>query len=234
MSSSAVAVYCGSSMGKHTAFTAAAVSLGLTLAAANRPLVYGGGSKGIMGIISGAVLQGGGEVVGVVPRAMVAAGGEDEKVRNPTKVYLNEAGRDKVETIVVESMHERKVEMARRVDGFIGLPGGFGTFEEVLEVTTWTQIGIHDKPVVLLNVLRFWEPLRGLIQNSLDAGFIRDSSKRLVIFVDGPVALEEHESFDWGRAALDALDHWERGQVEPLFDWSTAASSGKEDNLAAT
>lgn len=160
-------------------------------------------------------------------------------------------------------MHERKVEMAKRVNGFVGLPGGFGTFEEVnfgaklftyssnnsifpkvMEVTTWTQLGIHDKrefdskisasfrvigwyscilyeAVVLLNVLSFWDPLRVLVKSSIDAGFIKPSSERLIIFVDGPEDKGEHESYDWGKAALDALDSWERGSNEGLFTWAT-------------
>ncbi|KDR81489.1 hypothetical protein GALMADRAFT_134921 [Galerina marginata CBS 339.88] len=215
---STIAVYCGSSTGQHRAFSAAAHSLGVALSAADRSLVYGGGSKGIMGIVSGSVLRNGGKVVGVLPRAMVAEGGEGEKVGN-ANVHLNEVGREKVETILVDSMHERKVEMAKRADGFVGLPGGFGTFEEVLEVTTWSQLGIHDKPVILLNVLSFWDPLRTLIKNSIDAGFIKPASERLIIFIDGPPRLEDHELFDWGNAAIEALDNWKRGQTKPLFEW---------------
>lgn len=222
---SAIAVYCGSSIGSQSAFSAAAVSLGHALALAGRTLVYGGGSKGLMGVVSAAVLVNGGKVIGVLPHAMVAAGGEGEKVDN-TRIYLNEVGREEVETILVGSMHERKIEMAKRVNGFIGLPGGFGTFEEVLEVTTWTQLGIHDKPVVLLNVLSFWEPLRALIKGSIDAGFIKPESERLIIFVDGPVDIKDHENFDWGKAALEALDNWEGGSTSPLFDWSKGSYMG--------
>ncbi|KAF9483869.1 hypothetical protein BDN70DRAFT_873261 [Pholiota conissans] len=219
--SDAVAVYCGSSLGKHAAFSTAAKSVGYALAAADRTLVYGGGSKGIMGVVSGSVLEKGGKVIGVIPQAMIAAGGEKDKLEDGSpRAVLEELGREAVETILVESMHERKVEMAKRVNGFIGLPGGFGTFEEVMEVTTWTQIGIHDKPVVLLNVLSFWDPLRVLIKNSIDAGFIRPTSERLIVFVDGPEDKVEHEFFDWGRAALHALDSWERGSSNGLFKWT--------------
>jgi len=134
-------------------------------------------------------------------------------------------------------MHERKVEMAKRVGGFIGLPGGFGTFEEVLEVTTWTQLGIHAKPVILLNVLSFWEPLRHLVRNGIEEGYISPERGRcLITFVDGPVDHDEHETYDWGKVALQALDDWEGRRVEPLFDWSRG-SGGKisaEEKLAAT
>jgi len=107
-----------------------------------------------MGIISGAVLEGGGEVIGVVPWAMIKTGGEGDKgvgvenveaKKEALYVMLDERGREKVNTIIVDSMHERKIEMAKRVGGFIGLPGGFGTLEEILEVITWTQLGIHNK-----------------------------------------------------------------------------------------
>jgi len=198
MASSPVAVFCGSSIGKHRTFTAAAVSLGRALASAKRPLVYGGGWAGIMGVISSTVLEEGGKVVGVIPTSMFT-GSEDV------------GKKDLLETIIVDSIHERMVEMAKRADGFIGLPGGFGTFEEVLEATTWTQLGIHDKPIFLLNVMKFWEPLRVLVDTGIDAGFISKADRRLITFVDGPNALEEHESFDWGSAGLDALNTWEHG-----------------------
>jgi len=225
-SSTAVAVYCGSSLGTEKAFSSAAISLGHAIADARRPLVYGGGSKGIMGVVSGAVLERGGEVTGVVPYAMVAAGGELDKGEASLAVDLEEAGREKIENIVVDSMHERKVEMAERVAGFFGLPGGFGTFEEVLEVTTWTQLGIHNKPVVLLNVLSFFEPLRQLINNGITYGFIKPASKDLIIFVDGPSSHAEHETFNWGEAALQVLDGWQRDAYSGLFDW-TARKGGK-------
>ncbi|THH16940.1 hypothetical protein EW146_g3775 [Bondarzewia mesenterica] len=215
--SQTVAVYCASSTGKHPAYRSAAVSLGHALAAAKRALVYGGGLSGIMGIVSGAVLEGGGDVTGVIPFAMAAGGGEREKSEEPTlHVKLNEKGREK---IVVQSMHERKVEMAKRAGGFIGLPGGFGTFEEILEVTTWSQLGIHSKPVVLVNVLGFFEPLRAMIQRAVSDGFIQQHNEHLIVFVDGPADQAEHETFDWGSAALTALDGWCRG-APALFDWT--------------
>lgn len=148
MSNKAIAVYCGSKVGNQPAFVHAAKSLGKAMAQSQRPLVYGGGQKGIMGAISKAVAENGGKVTGIVPFAMVAGGGEGSKSdpATPLVVVPNGSGKnDQVETIIVESMHERKVEMARRVGGFVALPGGYGTFEEVLEVSTWTQIGIHRK-----------------------------------------------------------------------------------------
>ncbi|KIM87500.1 hypothetical protein PILCRDRAFT_815024 [Piloderma croceum F 1598] len=222
---SAIAVYCASSLGNQKAYQLAAISLGCALATAERPLVYGGGSRGIMGIVSGAVLEHGGHVTGVVPFAMVAAGGEgdkaDETTKTPAVAYLlNEKGREKTETIIVKSMHDRKIEMAKRVGGFIGLPGGFGTYEEILEVICWTQIGLHTKPVVILNVLNFYDPLRAQIQLGIKEGFIQPHNEHLVVFVDGPSDVNEHDTFDWGKAAIDALDGWDGGRVQcKHFDW---------------
>ncbi|TFK76570.1 hypothetical protein BDN72DRAFT_831155 [Pluteus cervinus] len=229
----AVAVYCGSSLGKQKAYLKAAESLGKALAAAARPLVYGGGSKGIMGVVSTTVSEAGGKVTGVIPFAMVRAGGEKESVGSPWTVTPGEAI-DNVESIVVGSMHERKVEMAKRVSAFAALPGGYGTFEEVMEVTTWTQLGIHNKPVVVLNVLGFFEPLRQLINNGVEENFIQPYNKDIIVFVDGPESREEHESYDWGRAALKAIDSWEWGG-QPLYDWTTPQDgAASRDTLDAT
>ncbi|KAH7910615.1 hypothetical protein BJ138DRAFT_1135910 [Hygrophoropsis aurantiaca] len=221
--SPAVAVYCAASIGKVKAFQLAALSLGHALASARRPLVYGGANTGIMGVISGAVLDGGGKVTGIIPYAIYAAGGEKDKGDGVVKAAsvaeaLDERRRGE---IVVNSMHERKVEMAKRVGGFVGLPGGFGTFEEILEVITWNQLNIHNKPVVLLNVHSYWEPLRELIRNGIREGLIRPQSERLVVFVDGPADHAQHETFDWGQASLNALNSWQPDQVQPLpFYWT--------------
>jgi hypothetical protein len=182
-------------------------------------LVYGGGFHGLMGVVAEAVVCAGGQVTGVIPYAIMAAGGERDKINGHLKSYLDK-NKGAVETVVVNSMHERKVEMAKRATGFLGLPGGFGTFEEVLEVTTWTQIGIHDKPVVLLNVLSFWNPMRDLIRSGIREGFILSHNEQLIVFVDGPSDHDEHETFDWGTAALQALDSWHGNLAKPAFDWS--------------
>lgn len=152
-------------------------------------------------------------------------------------------------------MHERKVQMALRSAGFVGLPGGFGTFEEVmihrlpLSVISWlfflssrywrsppghnlastTSVSLNIAKlwythfillaVVLLNVLSFWDPLRILIKSSVEAGFIKPSSERLIVFVDGPADKSEHEYHNWGKAALGALDSWQRGHNSGLFKW---------------
>ncbi|KAJ3545995.1 hypothetical protein NMY22_g2224 [Coprinellus aureogranulatus] len=257
LASGPIAVYCGSSTGTHRAYLAAATSLGRAMAASNRPLVYGGGSFGIMGTVSGAVLEGGGKVTGITPYAMVRAGGEGEKTEKGGKVQLNEQGREAVETVIVDSMHERKVEMAKRSVGFVGLPGGFGTFEEVLEAITWTQLGVHNKrtctsgqsyalkdiesnslpnltAVVLVNVLGFWEPLRQLIKSSISAGFIKSENENITVFVDGPSEHSLHEDYDWGTATLAAVNNWQAEKIVPIFDWTRTRDGKAGDNFAAT
>lgn len=217
----AVAVYCGASLGTEAAFHHAAVSLGQALATIGRPLVYGGGTQGIMGIISSTVLSNGGNVTAVVPAAMLRAGGEgDQTLGHATgnHIDLPDEGNEKVESVVVDSMHERKVEMTRRAYGFIGLPGGYGSFEEILEAITWTQLGIHAKPVVILNVLGFYSPLRALIKGAVASGFIKPINERLVIFIDSPSGIDP-AGFDWGTAALAALDSWSP-PGPGIFSWT--------------
>lgn len=131
-------------------------------------------------------------------------------------------------------MHERKVEMAKLACGFIGLPGGLGTFEEILEVTTWSQLGIHSKPVVLLNVLGFYDPLRALIKSGMDAGFIAKRNENLIVFVDGPSLRSEHENFDWGSAGVKAINDWNSTEIIPLFDWSVRKGGQTVSPVEAT
>ncbi|KZV75159.1 hypothetical protein PENSPDRAFT_624921 [Peniophora sp. CONT] len=220
--SRAVAVYCASSPGNDPAYRAAAYFLGRSLVAQNRPLVYGGGSKGIMGFVSDAVLEAGGNVTGVLPSAMLKAGGEGDKTLSKddhgAPVVVDESKKN-VQTIIVNSMHERKVEMAKRSCAFVGLPGGFGTFEEVLEAITWTQLGIHDKPVILVNVLGFWEPLRTLFKSSIASGFIRKDGDALVIFIDGPAEHAEHASYDWGAEVVKHIESW-KGAPKGFYNWT--------------
>ncbi|KAF8871955.1 hypothetical protein CPB85DRAFT_1350947 [Mucidula mucida] len=199
-------------------------ALGAAIARAKRRLVYGGGSTGLMGEVSAAALKQDGDVIGITPAAMMSVHGSAPSVH----------GVGRLEEIVVDTMHERKVEMAKRVDGFVALPGGFGTYEELMEVTTWTQIGMHAKPVIILNVLSFYDPIRGLIQNGIAAGFIAPINEKIVVFVDGPADLEEHASFDWGSAALEAVDAW-TWEAELLYDWTVRRREGRDDvELGAT
>ncbi|KAI0373261.1 hypothetical protein BV20DRAFT_1104084 [Pilatotrama ljubarskyi] len=233
----AVAVFCGSSTGKSPAFINAAKSLGKAIAESKRGLVYGGGSAGIMGAVSGAVLEAGGDVTGVTPFAMIAAGGEIDQSKGIHKphIQVKEKGREKVSraqaAIVVNSMHERKAEMAKRSCGFIGLPGGYGTFEELLEVICWSQVGIHSKPVIVLNIRNFYDPLRELIQNGIREGFILEKNAQLVRFIDGPADHAEHETFDWGKAAMDALDHWQGVAASHFYNWHLRKDGKMDDDI---
>ncbi|CCM05794.1 uncharacterized protein FIBRA_08027 [Fibroporia radiculosa] len=233
----AVTVYCASSLGGHPAYVHAANSLGKALANSGRPLVYGGGSGGLMGVVSGSVLNTGGDVTGIVPYAMVAAGGEVDQIkgeRHGPSIVLQEKGRERVNNIIVNSMHERKLELARRSCGFIGLPGGYGTFEEVLEVASWSQLGIHEKPIIILNVLGFFNPLRDLIRNGVREGFIPAPNEALVWFIDGP-EFEQHDAYDWGRVAIAALDSWKPSERTHYYDWTVkgAGQQGRQDPLDA-
>ncbi|KAJ7079295.1 hypothetical protein B0H15DRAFT_954150 [Mycena belliarum] len=211
----AVAVYCASTLGKENAYR----TLGTAIAKADRALVYGGGTQGLMGLVASAVLKGGSSVTGIVPYAISIAGGEGSARAPGVEGAVGESS-ERVETIVVDSMNDRKTEMARRVDGFFGLPGGFGTLDEILEVITWTQIGFHTKPVILMNVLSYFEPLRQLIRTGIAEGFIPADNESFVIFVDGPAVHSEHESFGWGEAGLAALEGWDSTAAKPLFVWT--------------
>ena len=168
---SAVAVYCGSRSGTDPAYTAAAASLGQTLAARGIRLVYGGGHVGLMGVLADAVLAAGGEVFGVITRALQA-----KEVAHLTLTTL----------AVVDTMHERKALMADAADAFIMLPGGYGTLDEFFEVVTWTQLGVHAKPCGVLDAAGYFEPLRVLLDGAAQAGFIRPVHRGLVLTESEP------------------------------------------------
>jgi len=153
-----VCVFCGSSRGSSPSYAAAATEPGTALAASGTGLVYGGGDVGLMGVVADAVLAGGGEVIGVMPDALVAK---------------EIAHRGLTELRVTGSMHERKALMAELADGFVALPGGLGTFDELCEILTWGQLGLHRKPVVLLDVEGFWGPFVALLDAAVEAGFLR-------------------------------------------------------------
>ncbi len=163
---SSVAVYLGSSMGSDPAYAAAAAGLGRVLARRGIRLVYGGGRVGLMGVLADAVLTGGGQVTGVITRAL-----EDKEIAHHGLMDLT----------VVHTMHERKAMMADRADGFIMLPGGYGTLDEFFEVLTWTQLGIHVKPCAVLDVNGYFSPLLRLLGNANGQGFLRDDHRDMVI-----------------------------------------------------
>ncbi|KAJ7708511.1 hypothetical protein B0H16DRAFT_1667995 [Mycena metata] len=206
----AVAVYCAATFGKQPAYRSAATSLGTAIAKAKLSLVYGGGTYGLMGLVSDAVLEGGCSVTGIIPRSISISGSEGTPKEDS---YANANKRPTLKEIIVNSMTERKSEMAKRVDGFFGLPGGFGTIDEIVDVITWTQRNLYSKPIFLINVLSYYEPLRQIIRNGIEENFIPEINESFVIFIDGPEAHGEHEAFDWGAAAISAFEAWE----EPLF-----------------
>jgi uncharacterized protein (TIGR00730 family) len=153
-----VCVYCGSGFGGNPAFREAAERLGTALAQAGIGLVYGGGDVGLMGTVARAVMQGGGHVTGIIPDFLQAREHMLEEIQ---------------ETIVVGDMHTRKRLMFERSDAFVALPGGIGTLEELVEQLTWSQLGRHRKPIVLVSVADFWGPLLTLFEHMREQGFIR-------------------------------------------------------------
>jgi uncharacterized protein (TIGR00730 family) len=169
-----ICVFAGSSVGKRSEYQQAAHALGEELLAGGLGIVYGGASVGLMGIVADTVLAGGGEVIGVLPRALFR---RELAHRNLTE--LHEVG----------SMHERKALMADLADGFIVLPGGFGTFDELFEMTTWSQLGLHAKPIGLLNVANYFEPLLALVAHAIQEGFIPAFHEGILLHEDNPVAL---------------------------------------------
>ncbi|GGE97585.1 TIGR00730 family Rossman fold protein [Stappia taiwanensis] len=153
-----ICVYCGTGEGTDPAYVAAATTLGRNIAEAGLSLVYGGGSIGLMGAVARATLEAGGKVTGIIPRFL-----QEREVMMQSVTEL----------IVTEDMHERKRAMFERADGFVALPGGIGTLEELVEVLTWGQLGRHRKPVVLADINGFWRPLVDLLEHMKSEAFIR-------------------------------------------------------------
>jgi hypothetical protein len=159
-------IFCGSSHGANPAYAEAAKNAGRELARRGIGLVYGGGNVGLMGILADAVLAAGGDVIGVIPEALMA----------------KEVGhRGLPDLRIVKTMHERKALMAELADGFAALPGGIGTFEEFFEVVTWAQLGLHAKPSALLNVNGFYDPLLCLLDHAIEEGFVKPKQRDLVV-----------------------------------------------------
>ncbi|GAA3612867.1 TIGR00730 family Rossman fold protein [Gibbsiella greigii] len=153
-----ICVFCGASEGVNAAYATQARELGHTLATQGRRLIYGGGKKGLMGIVADAVLEAGGEAIGIIPERLVEA---ETAHRGLTKLE------------VVPDMHTRKARMAELAEAFIALPGGIGTLEELFEIWTWGQIGYHSKPVGLLDVQGFYQPLSNFLKHVANQGFMR-------------------------------------------------------------
>jgi len=164
-----IAVFCGASPGANPFYFAAAEALGRSLAQAGEGVVYGGASVGLMGVMANAALEAGGEVVGVIPRALV-----DRELAHEGLSELR----------VVDSMHERKALMAALSDGFVALPGGTGTLEEIFEVWTWAQLGYHSKPCALLNTNGFYDDLIRFLDHAVAEGFTQRRYRDMLVVAD--------------------------------------------------
>ncbi len=186
-----VCVFCGSSAGTLPAYADLARETGRALARRGLGLVYGGGSVGLMGAVADATLAAGGEVVGVIPRAL----------------QLRELAHARLTTLhVVASMHERKAKMAELAHAFVALPGGMGTLEELAEILTWAQLGLHARPCGLLDVAGYYRPLIAFFDQAVAAGFVRPEHRALVIVEEDPDAL------------LDRFAAWTPPHVEKWID----------------
>jgi uncharacterized protein (TIGR00730 family) len=171
-----ITVFCGSNSGFRTEYAEAARTLARIFAQNNIRLIYGGGNVGLMGIIADEVMRAGGEVVGIIPDSL------DKK----------EVGhRGITELRVVDSMHERKAQMAELADGFIAMPGGIGTFEEFFEILTWAQLGFHEKPCAVLNIAGYYDGLLALCDNAVSEGFLRPAHRQLILEDSNPEFLLE-------------------------------------------
>jgi uncharacterized protein (TIGR00730 family) len=162
-----ICVFCGSSSGNDSVYANAARTVGQGLADKEHDLVYGGGRAGLMGIVADAALAAGGKVIGVIPRALVG-----QEIAHVGLTQLH----------VVETMHERKAKMAELSDGFIALPGGVGTLEEIFEQWGWARLGIHEKPCAFLDVNGFFQPIRLMMGQMLQAGFMRREHTDIITF----------------------------------------------------
>jgi uncharacterized protein (TIGR00730 family) len=176
-----VCVFCGSQFGARPEYREAAEALGRLLAEHGIGLVYGGGCVGLMGALANAVLACGGEVIGVIPDSLMR---REVGHNGLTKLH------------VVETMHERKALMADLSDAFIALPGGYGTMEEFLEIVTWSQLGIQQKPCGLLNIANYWDGLLKVLDHAVDEGFLRPENAQLVLVARNPKSMLERLS-EW-------------------------------------
>jgi hypothetical protein len=186
-----ICVFAGSNAGVRTEYRAAARELGRVLAERGIEVVYGGARVGLMGVLADAALAAGGSVTGVMPSVLVA-----KEVAHNGLTDLR----------VVSSMHERKALMSDLSDGFIALPGGWGTWEEFFEVLTWSQLGLHQKPCGLLNVDGYFDRLLSFIEHSMDEGFVKREYRRMISVAASPVAL------------LDAFVSYRPAAVEKWID----------------
>jgi uncharacterized protein (TIGR00730 family) len=181
-----ICVFCGSRTGHKPEYAAMATQLGHYLADNHLELIYGGGNIGLMGLVANACLAKGGKVTGVIPSSLVGLEVQGEQVEHLGLTRLE----------VVDSMHTRKARMAELADGFIALPGGIGTFEELFEIFTWAQLGYHRKPIGLLNVVGYFDPLLDLCRHAVNEGFLKEKENGWLISSTDPASLmQQFETF---------------------------------------
>jgi len=160
-----VAVYCGSADGSNPAFLAEARALGAAIASCGLGLVYGGANVGLMGALADAAVAGGAEIIGVLPAVL-----EGREIAHTGLTMLE----------LVPTMHERKARMAELADAFLVLPGGYGTLDELMEAVTWAQLGLHDKPVILINTAGYWDGLLAFLDFAVAAGFVKQKNREML------------------------------------------------------
>ncbi len=184
-------VYCGSSPGRRSAYSASARALADELVERNIGLVYGGASVGIMGVIADSVLNAGGKVIGVIPEALAV---KEVSHRGLTELKI------------VESMHQRKAVMADLADGFVALPGGLGTLEELFEILTWAQLGFHRKPCALLNICGYYDRLSSFLDHAVNEQFVKAMHRSLLLIDNDPAKL------------LDSMQAYHAPKIKRLID----------------
>ncbi|WP_062229025.1 LOG family protein [Aureimonas frigidaquae] len=192
-----ICVYCGSSAGRVPSYLDAGTALGTAMGEAGIRLVYGGGTRGIMGAVSEGVIAAGGQVTGIIPRFLIDMEATESELKRLD------------ELIVTSDMHERKHAMFERSDAFVALPGGIGTLEELVEIMTWGQLGRHRKPIVIANIDGFWNPLAKLIDHMSAEGFIHTSHQVRPLVIDrvediipAIQAAAAHDAADGGREEI--------------------------------
>ena len=190
-----ICVYCGSQPGRHPAYLEAGRALGRSIAEHGLRLVYGGGTRGVMGAVSSGVMSSGGQVTGIIPEFLM-----DKEASKHSLSALTEL-------IVTRDMHERKHKMFERSDAFVTLPGGIGTLEEIVEIMTWGQLGRHRRPMVFANVNGFWDPMLELMKHMTDQGFIHTAHRVKPMVIDAiediiPAIIEEGRASSAGDTAV--------------------------------
>jgi uncharacterized protein (TIGR00730 family) len=187
-----IAIFCGSALGIAPVYTQIAEKVGQTLAARQQTLIYGGGRSGLMGIVADSTLAAGGQVIGVIPKQLV-----DRELAHPGLTELH----------IVENMHERKTKMSELADGFIAIPGGVGTLEEIFEQWTWAQLGIHEKPCAFLNAENFYTGLIHFIQHTTEQGFTKARfTEKLIVSEEIETILDAFENYQPPQAKWGMVD----------------------------